>query len=110
MKITTANDISSLYNVSSDAVKSSLLGNKTQPSDENNIFSTFLDAAVSNINDTNIALSNQENEVMKWAMGISENSHDLTLAIGKADAALAYTTALRDKLIEAYKEIMQIQI
>ncbi len=110
MKITTANDINSLYNVSSDAVKSSLLGNKAQESGENNIFSTFLDAAVSNINDTNAALSNQENEIMKWAMGISENSHDLTIAIGKADAALAYTTALRDKLIEAYKEIMQIQI
>lgn len=110
MKIVTPNDINSLYNVSSDAVKTALYGNKTQESGNDNIFSTFLDAAVSNINDTNNALSNQENEVMKWAMGISENSHDLTIAIGKADAALAYTTALRDKLLEAYREIMQIQI
>lgn len=110
MQIVTPNDINSLYNISSDAVKASLYGNKAQTGDDNNVFSTFLDAAVSNINDTNTALSNQENEVMKWAMGISENSHDLTIAIGKADAALAYTTALRDKLLEAYREIMQIQI
>ena len=63
-----------------------------------------------NVNDTNIALSNQENEILKWSMGISENTHDLTIAVGKAEAALNYTVALRDKLLDAYKEIMQIQI
>lgn len=62
------------------------------------------------MNDTNIALSNQENEILKWSMGISENTHDLTIAVGKAEAALNYTVALRDKLLDAYKEIMQIQI
>lgn len=110
MVIRTANDIESLYNVGSDAVKEALYGNKASEKDEENIFSTFLDAAVHNINDTNIALSNQENEILKWAMGISENTHDLTIAAGKADAALNYTVALRDKLLEAYKEIMQMQI
>ncbi|MBD5470616.1 MAG: flagellar hook-basal body complex protein FliE [Lachnospiraceae bacterium] len=110
MVIRTANDIESFRNVSSDVVKEALYGNKTQEKDEENIFSTFLDAAVHNINDTNIALSNQENEILKWAMGISENTHDLTIAAGKADAALNYTVALRDKLLEAYKEIMQMQI
>lgn len=113
MIIKAANDIDSLYSVNSDAVKKSLfgnVGNDTQQNDEDNIFSTFLDAAVHNITDTNIALSNQENEVLKWAMGISENPHDLTIAAGKAEAALNYTTALRDKLLDAYKEIMQLQI
>ena len=74
------------------------------------MFGSFLDAAVSNINNTNELLSNQENEVLKWSMGISENTHDLTIAVGKAQTALDYTVALRDKLLEAYKEIMQIQI
>ncbi|MBD5452278.1 MAG: flagellar hook-basal body complex protein FliE [Lachnospiraceae bacterium] len=110
MVIKAANDIDSFYNISSDAVKNALYGNNTQEKDEDNIFSTFLDAAVHNINDTNIALSNQENEILKWSMGISENPHDLTIAAGKADAALSYTVALRDKLLEAYKEIMQMQI
>ncbi len=110
MTVTAANDINSLYNVSSDAVRNTLFGNRAEEKDENNIFSTFLDAAVCNINDTNIALSNQENEELKWAMGISENTHDLTIAVGKAEAALNYTVALRDKLLDAYKEIMQMQI
>lgn len=110
MVIKAAHDIDGLRNVNSDAVKKTLLGNNTQQKDEENIFSTFLDAAVHNINDTNIALSNEENEILKWSMGISENTHDLTIAAGKADAALNYTVALRDKLLEAYKEIMQMQI
>jgi flagellar hook-basal body complex protein FliE len=109
MKITAANDINSLYNVSSDAVKSALQQTTTD-SDSENIFGTFLNAAVSNITDTNEALSNKENEELKWAMGISENTHDLTVAVGKAETALDYTVALRDKLLDAYKEIMQIQI
>ena len=110
MTVTAANDINSFYNVSSDVVRNALFHNKTEEKDNNNIFDTFLNAAVSNINDTNIALSNQENEELKWAMGISENTHDLTIAVGKAEAALSYTVALRDKLLDAYKEIMQIQI
>jgi flagellar hook-basal body complex protein FliE len=55
-------------------------------------------------------LSNKENEELKWAMGITEDTHDLTVAVGKAETALEYTVALRDKLLDAYKEIMQIQI
>lgn len=112
MTITAANDINSLYNVKSDAVRNSLYDvnadNEGKKSD--NLFSSVLDAAVSNINNTNDLLSTQENEELKWMMGISENTHDLTIAVGKAQTALNYTIALRDKLLDAYKEIMQIQI
>lgn len=110
MTITSANDINSLYSVNSDAVKNTLLGNRTSSTQGTDLFGTLLNAAVSNITDTNVALSNKENEQLKWAMGISENTHDLTQAVGKADVALNYTIGLRDKLLDAYKEIMQIQI
>lgn len=113
MTITSANDINSLYNVRSDAVRNSLYGVSTEnegQKNNNNVFGSILDAAVSNINTTNDLLSSKENEQLKWMMGISENTHDLTIAVGKAQSALNYTVALRDKLLEAYKEIMQIQI
>lgn len=111
MTITSANDINSLYSVNSDAVRNTLYGKRTNSSTQStDLFGTLLNAAVSNITDTNVALSNKENEQLKWAMGISENTHDLTQAVGKADIALNYTMGLRDKLLEAYKEIMQIQI
>ncbi|HAV00984.1 MAG TPA: flagellar hook-basal body complex protein FliE, partial [Lachnospiraceae bacterium] len=44
------------------------------------------------------------------AMGISENTHDLSIAAAKASTALSYTVALRDRFIEAYRELMQIQV
>ncbi|MDE7477847.1 MAG: flagellar hook-basal body complex protein FliE [Lachnospiraceae bacterium] len=112
MTITAANDINSLYNISSDAVRNSLYSTDTdnEGQQKNNLFSSILDTAVGNINNTNELLSIQENEELKWMMGISENTHDLTIAVGKAQTALNYTVALRDKLLEAYKEIMQIQI
>ncbi|MDE5699898.1 MAG: flagellar hook-basal body complex protein FliE [Lachnospiraceae bacterium] len=112
MTITAANDINSLYNVKSDAVRNSLynVGTDSEGKKSDNLFSSVLDAAVSNISSTNDLLSKQENEELKWMMGISENTHDLTIAVGKAQTALNYTIALRDKLLDAYKEIMQIQI
>lgn len=112
MTITAANDINSLYNVKSDAVRNSLydVNADNEGKKNDNLFSSVLDAAVSNINNTNDLLSTQENEELKWMMGISENTHDLTIAVGKAQTALNYTIALRDKLLDAYKEIMQIQI
>ena len=43
-------------------------------------------------------------------LGETENTHELTNALQKASAALSYTVAIRDKLLEAYKEIMQMQV
>lgn len=114
MKITASSDINSFYNISSNAVKNALSGTDklkdgTEAQDEN-LFGTIFNSAVGNITETNNALSNMENEELKWMMGITEDTHDLTVAVGKAQTALDYTVALRDKLLEAYKEIMQIQI
>ena len=111
MTVTTAGDINSLYNVSSDAIKKSLLGSVTGTEEQSeNMFSTIFNAAVDNINETNGYISDYENEELKFAMGITENSHDLSIAVQKAETALQYTIAVRDKLLAAYNEIMQIQI
>ena len=86
-----------------------MLAEKSQKAD-GTVFQSFLDTAIDNINSTNAALSNAENEEIKWALGETENTHDLTIALQKASTALQYTTAVRDKLLEAYKEIMNMQI
>ena len=51
-----------------------------------------------------------ENEKIRFALGETDNTHDLTIAMDKASTALQYTVAIRDKVMEAYKELMQIQI
>lgn len=74
------------------------------------LFDAFLNSAMDNIKTTNNYLSNMENEEIKLALGESATSHDLTIATSKAYSALQYTVAIKNKLMDAYKEIMQIQI
>lgn len=84
---------------------------KTQEKEASgNVFQSILDTAIENINTTNSYLSAAENEEIKFALGETENTHDLMISLQKASTALQYTVAIRDKLLDAYKEIMQMQI
>lgn len=107
-------DITSLYNISSGVVKEAtgqqIAGSSTVYTPESEEFGSFLTAAMENLNTTNALLSDAENEELRLAMGETDNTHDLTIALGKASTALSYTVAIRDKVLEAYKELMNIQI
>ena len=107
-------DISALYGITSGAIQETLektaVGNTTDTTQGTEAFGSLLNAAIENISTTNAYLSDAENEELKLAMGETENTHDLTIALSKASTALQYTVAIRDKFLEAYKEIMQIQI
>ena len=113
MKTMEIPDINSLYNVSSDAIKTKLGTGTTEKGTTpkaNNMFDAALNAAIDNINTTNGYLSDQEDEEVKLAMGQTDSTHDLTIAMQKAETSLQYTVAVRDRLLDAYKEIMQMQI
>ncbi len=74
------------------------------------MFDSFLNTAIDNIKKTNSYLSDAENEEILFALGESDSTHDLTIALEKASTALQYTVTIRDKIMEAYKELMQMQI
>ncbi|MCI8947457.1 MAG: flagellar hook-basal body complex protein FliE [Lachnospiraceae bacterium] len=108
-------DIGSLYHVSSGAVREAAkktgAAKKAEAAREGrDIFSTVLNNAMDNLHTTNSYISDMENEEMRIALGQAENTHDLSIAMQKASSALQYTVAVRDKFMEAYKEIMQMQI
>lgn len=109
-------DITSLYNISSGAIRNVYDSNRAATlggasvENQQDVFASFLDSAVANIKSTNAYLSDAENEKIKFAMGETDNTHDLTIAMQKASTALQYTIAVRDKFLEAYKEIMNMQI
>ena len=107
-------DINSLYNYNSAAIRDVMLQSQsinTEGQEESkNVFQSFLTSAIDNINTTNSYISNAENEEIKLALGETDNTHDLTIALQKASTALQYTVAVRDKFMEAYREIMQMQI
>lgn len=74
------------------------------------MFDALLNTAIENVKTTNNYLSDAENEEIKFALGETENTHDLTIALQKASTALQYTVAIRDKVLDAYKELMNMQI
>lgn len=105
-------DISSFYNLSSGAIEkaaetASATGVRQKAAEG---FDSIFSQAMENLNATNAYLSDAENEKIRWALGETENTHELTAALQKASTALQYTVAVRDKFLEAYREIMQIQI
>ena len=105
-------DIASLRNISSPIIEEAVRNSNLSRAEETgtNSFSSVFDAAVNNIYETNSYLSEAENEELKFSMGLTDNTHDLTIALQKASTALQYTVAVRDKLLEAYKEIMNINL
>ncbi len=80
------------------------------PDSTDKTFQDLLTKAVDNINTTNGYLSDAENEEIKWALGKTNNTHDLSIALQKAETALQYTVAVRDRVMQAYNQIMQMQI
>lgn len=105
-------DITALYNVSSGAVQEAAKTAATNKADTyiDQGFDSLLSTAIDNLNTTNSYLSDAEDEEIKWALGETENTHDLSIALQKASTALQYTVAIRDKLLDAYKELIQMQI
>lgn len=105
-------DITELYNVSSGVIREAAKAAPTTRIEDykENGFDALLHTAIDNLNTMNGYLSEAENEKIKWALGETENTHDLTIALQKASTALQYTVAIRDKLLEAYKELIQMQV
>jgi flagellar hook-basal body complex protein FliE len=101
-----------IFGVGSPTAATSLTGTLLDKEDsaDGTLFEAILNSAIENVETTNNLVKDRDAESIKFALGESETTHDLTVAASKASTALSYTVALRDKFLEAYREIMQIQI
>lgn len=102
-------DISNLTGVSSDYLDS-FAKTRALKASENNSFHSIFSSMLNAVNETNDLQNKAEEAEIQFALGESTNTHDLLIAESKAEVALQYTVAVRDKLLEAYKELMQMQI
>ncbi len=102
-------DLSAIYKVNTEALEQ-YNANKTKVAEGSDMFSVMLNSAIDNLQTTNAYLSDAENEEIKFALGETESTHDLMISLQKASTALQYTVAVRDKFIQAYREIMQMQV
>lgn len=103
--VTKVNDISP-----AETLRGTLLDLDQTQKTTGTLFDAVLNTAIDNIKTTNSYLSDAEDENIKFALGETESTHDLMIALQKASTALQYTVAIRDRLLDAYKEIMQMQI
>lgn len=104
-------DVSSLYSVSPDYLTRYGINGEPEDSKENDgSFSSFLNTALNMINETNDYQNAAESAEIQFALGESVSTHELAVAQQKANLALQYTIAVRDKVLEAYKEIMNMSI
>jgi flagellar hook-basal body complex protein FliE len=70
-------------------------------------FGEMLSQSIGKVN----AMQNEANVAMeKLASGESQNLHETLLAVEKADIAFRTMNQVRTKVIEAYREIMKMQI
>lgn len=76
--------------------------------DNTGIFESIYKSAISLINETNEYSNAAKEEEIRFALG-EDNLVDLMTAQSKANYSLQYTIAIRDKFLEAYKEIMNMQ-
>lgn len=104
-------DVASLYHVSPDYLtKYGLNKTSEDPKENSGSFSSILDVAMNMINETNDYQNAAESAEIQFALGEAVSTHELAVAQQKANTALQYTIAVRDKVLDAYKEIMNMSI
>lgn len=81
-------------------------GNGTAKS-EGVSFTDYLSNAISDVNKLQLE-SEQLNEA--FAMGKNDNIHQVMIAAEKADIALQFTMQIRNKILDAYQEIMRMPV
>lgn len=102
-------DISMLNSVGSEYIKNAAVENG-QISVKDNGFEGLLQSAMNMVNETSDLQNQADAASVQFMLGYATNTHELRALQEKSEIALNYTTAVRDKMLEAYKEIMNMQI
>lgn len=80
---------------------------KTEADYSNSSFANVLQGYLNNV-DTTVKQASEL--TVKAATGEIDNIHDVTIAAQKAKVALELTVTIRDKAVEAYQEMMRMQV
>lgn len=98
-------------NISNVAVNNQLLKtlntNTNEKEQDIKSFGNYLSDAISKTNDLIIQADDINNQ---FAAGNIDDIHKVLIATRKADIALNFTLQVRNKIIDAYNEIMRMQI
>ena len=98
-----------MHNVTSEYLKN-VVDASQQVHVEDESFDNVLQSAMDMINEANYLQNKSEEAEMEFMLGYSTNPHALMAVQEKADIALNYTMTVKDKVLDAYKELMNMQI
>lgn len=91
--------------------KNGMLGmGASQVSESGNTFSAIFDQMVNLVGDTDSLAAEAEAKEIEFSLGKADSTHEVTIAQQKALVSLQYTVAIKNALMDAYQEIMNIQI
>jgi len=71
---------------------------------------TFSDALRNSISEVNTAQTQADHAIKELISGRSKNIHETLLAVEKADSSLKLMMQVRNKILDAYKEVMRMQV
>ncbi|MCM1495364.1 MAG: flagellar hook-basal body complex protein FliE [Bacteroides sp.] len=78
--------------------------------DNTEAFQSLLNSAISMYSEADQLNKKAQTASLNYAMGYSNNTHDLAAIQQKANIAIQYTVKVTNKFLEAYKEIMGMQL
>ena len=71
---------------------------------------SFADSLKDAVNHVNVAQKDSDLKMQELATGKTQNIHETMITAEKADIALRLMVQVRNKMIEAYQEIMKMQV
>lgn len=78
-------------------------------SEKSGAFEDLYQSAIGLLEETNRYTHEAEEAQMSYMLGLNDNVHDLLIAQNKANLSLQYTVAIRNGVLDAYRELMQMQ-
>jgi flagellar hook-basal body complex protein FliE len=101
-------DITSVSNIA-DFSKYGVKSASSAKENRNTAFEDLFQSAINMVKETNDLSNAAEGAEMSYSLGLTDNTHDVQVAQQKANLSLQYTVAVRNQVLDAYKEIMNLQ-
>ncbi|MFC5712151.1 flagellar hook-basal body complex protein FliE [Thalassorhabdus alkalitolerans] len=95
-----------LYSIGDSRTLDNMQTKKT-PAEAHQSFKESFTHALSQVNET---MKESDKMTEKLAAGKAENLHDVMIAAQKSSISLQATVEVRNKVIEAYQEVMRMQV
>ncbi len=71
---------------------------------------SFADTLAQSLDEVNSLQKEADVAIQDFVKGDTRNIHETMIAVGKADMAFRLTMQVRNKMVEAYQEVMRMQV